>query len=206
MAGRKTASHSEDWWVMLAPPSAVRCEAHVQDGSRCRREAIAGANVCRQHGGAIPAVRAKAAARIGNAADQMVKRLQGMLDDPSVEARDKIKIAQDLLDRAGLNATEKLIVGVGEIDPVERLFRDLLADPANLAPVQPEPRQVDAEFEAYNRVALEAYGGDEDIVDAEVVEEPASRPSPAPSGRRGTKPPKHIREGVERAEQLRRLI
>ncbi|MGK2875457.1 MAG: hypothetical protein ACSLEW_07420, partial [Nocardioides sp.] len=89
MAGRKVAAHSEEWWALIAGPTDVRCEAHVQSGERRRRAAIAGANVCRQHGGAIPAVKAKAAARIGNAADEMVKRLHALLDDPSVEARDK---------------------------------------------------------------------------------------------------------------------
>lgn len=197
MAGRKTAARTQDWWDTLAGPADVQCEAHVQDGSRCRRPAIAGANVCRQHGGAIPAVRAKAAARIGNAADQMVKRLQAMLDDPAVEARDKIKIAQDLLDRAGLNATEKLIVGVGPADPVETLFRNLLADPANLGePVRHEPS---AEVEAYTRAALEAADDEdllgEDVVEAEVVGEAAPD---EPTETMSALPPKHIREDLKR--------
>lgn len=167
--GRKI-TRSELWWELLAKPTDVRCEAHYKSGSRCRREAIAGGNVCGQHGGSIPAVRAKAAARIGNAADEMVKRLHAMLDDPSVDAREKVKIAQDMLDRAGLNATEKLLVGMGEVDTVERLFRDLLSDPSNLAPTAPATS--DRQFEDYNRVALEAYGGDEDdspVVVGEVV-------------------------------------
>ena len=178
---------------MLAPPTAVRCEAHYKTGLPCRREAIPGGNVCGQHGGLIPAVRATAAARIGNAADDMVKRLQAMLDDPSVEARDKIKVAQDLLDRAGLNATDKLIV---EVDPVEVLFRNLLSDPAGLSPaVQVQQIEGPDEFDRYNREALEAYGGDDrdDVVDAEVVED-----DPAPEETMSSRPPKHIREALER--------
>jgi hypothetical protein len=183
---------------MLAGPADVRCEGHTKDGNRCRRSAIPGATVCRIHGGSAPQVRAVAAARIGNAADEMVKRLHAMLDDPEVEARDKIKIAQDMLDRAGLGAVEKHIVGVGQVDPVEALFRDLLADPSNLAPALPVQPVPDPEIEAYNRAALEAYGGDEadpaPVVRGEVVE----APSPARPKRRGTAPPKHIREALDR--------
>lgn len=172
MGHRNKVTHSEEWWQIIAGPTDVRCEGHYKSGPRCRREAVPGATVCRHHGGAAPQVRQVAAARIGNAADEMVKRLHAMLDDPAVEPRDKIKIAQDMLDRAGLNATEKLIVGVGEIDPVEALFRDLLADPANL--VQPVEHQTPPEFEAYNQAVL-----DDDVVEAEWFES-APDPGPAP--------------------------
>ncbi|UAL29117.1 hypothetical protein K8W59_15150 [Nocardioides rotundus] len=198
MGHRNKVTHSEDWWELLAPPTVVRCEGHYKSGGRCKREAIPGGNVCAHHGGAAGHVRAVAAARIGNAADDMVKRLQAWLDDPAVEMRDKVKIAQDMLDRAGLNATEKHIIGVGEIDPVEKLFRDLLADPAALAPAQPVQHVPDPQFEAYNRAALEAYGGDEDsadIVDAEVVEDSESAAS---TETMRTTPPPHIRRDLER--------
>lgn len=190
---RRKVTHSEDWWALLAPPTVVRCESHYKTGDRCRREAIPGANVCGQHGGAAGHVRDRAAARIGNAADAMVQRLYEMLDDPAVEARDKIKIAQDMLDRAGLNATNKLLVGIGEVDPIERLFRDILEDPNGLAPASPEPYIQSPEAAALNRVALEAYGGDEDIVDAEVVEEPEPVTETM-----SALPPEHIRRDLKR--------
>jgi hypothetical protein len=214
MAGRKTMRHSEEWWSLVAPPTAVRCEAHTQDGNRCRREAIAGANVCRMHGGAIPAVKAKAAARIGNAADEMVKRLHAMLDDPSVGSTEKMKIAQDMLDRAGLNATNKLLVGVGEVDPIEGLFRDLLADPANLIDTsvevvtvaRPDPAQAALDAAASGPDWEDVYAletgisGREDVVEAELVED--ERPTEVADPR----PPKHIREALEVQRQMRRLI
>lgn len=197
MGHRNKVTHSEAWWEMLAPPTAVRCEGHYKTGLRCRREAIPGANVCGQHGGAAGHVRAVAAARMGNAADEMVKRLLSMLDDPQVEARDKIKIAQDMLDRAGLNATEKHIVGVGEIDPVERLFRDLLADPNSLGPATPVQTVHDPEIAALNRGAdPQALLDDEPppIVRGKVIEtESVMEPEPM-----SPKPPKHIREAIER--------
>jgi hypothetical protein len=210
MAGRKTMRHSEDWWSLVAGPTDVRCEAHVQSGDRCRRAAIAGANVCRQHGGAIPAVKAKAAARIGNAADAMVQRLHAMLDDPAVDAREKIKIAQDMLDRAGLNATNKLLVGVGEVDPVERLFRDLLSDPSGLVDVEaaralPLPAGTFS-GDGEDSPLLSGWR-DDNIVDAEVVEDGGTVPawstndeawSYGPPERVSKRPPKHIREAMER--------
>lgn len=166
MAGKRI-THSEDWRAMLAPPTAVRCSANYKTGDRCRREAVLGATVCNHHGGSIPAVKQKAAARIGNAADEMVKRLQAMLDDPNVDSRDKVKIMHGMLDRAGLNATNKVLLGVTELDPVEALFRDILADPSALAPIALPPTEPDV-FDELNRAAL--LVAEDDIVDAEVIE------------------------------------
>lgn len=205
MGHRNKVTHSEDWWELLAPPHIVRCEGHYKSGERCRREAILGGNVCRQHGGAAPQVRQLAAARIANHADAMAALLIEWANDPNVEVRDRAKIAQDLLDRADVAGTSKVLVGVGEIDPVERLFRDLLSDPAGLAPPQPVQQVPNPQIDKWNREAME----DADIVDAEVVEEPerpALLPSPVRPKRQGTAPPKHTREGLERAEELRRLI
>jgi hypothetical protein len=199
MAGRKTMRRSESWWEMLAPPTAVRCEGHVQSGAQCLREALTGSNVCRQHGGAAPQVQARAAARIGNAADAMVKRLHEMLDDPSVEARDKIKIAQDMLDRAGLAATGKLLIGVGEIDPVEALFQRILQDPNGLMSETPVQHVPDPQIAAWNREAMEDDEPD-DIVDAEVVEEPEPDDTHTVhvEGSITTPTPPHIRRDLER--------
>lgn len=180
---------------MLAPPTAVRCVGHVQDGSPCRREAISGSTVCSQHGGMAPQVRQRAAARIGNAADDMVKRLHAMLDDPAVDARDKIKIATDMLDRAGLNATSKVLVGVGEADPVEALFKSLLADPNNFTDPNSVHQVPSPQIAAWNLEALAVAEEPTDIVDAEVVEEPATVPE---TERMSSAPPKHIRSALER--------
>lgn len=201
-------THSEEWWELLASPTDVRCEGHYKTGEPCRRVSVFGSTVCRQHGGAAPRVQARAAARIGNAADDMVVRLHAMLDDPNVEARDKVKIAQDMLDRAGLGATGKLLIAVGEIDPVEALFKRILNDPSSLAPAQPVTYVPSPQALAYNRQALED-DYDADVVDAELVEQPEDPtrlPSQARTQRRGTRPPKHTREGLARAEELRRLL
>lgn len=198
MPGKKV-THSEQWWEMLAPPTVVRCEAHYKTGSRCRREAIPGHYVCRQHGGAIPAVKQAAAARIGNAADEMVKRLQAMLDDPNVDSRDKVKIMHDMLDRAGLNATNKVLLGVTELDPVEALFRDILADPTALASPH-DGNASAAELEA-RRGAWADLVAEDDTVDAEIVEERRT-PAQIEAATRPFKPrsstPRHIREALDR--------
>ncbi len=190
MPGRKTMRHSEEWWEMVAPPTAVRCEGHVQDGSRCLREAILGATVCGQHGGSAPQVRTRAAARIGNAADDMVKGLLAMFNDPNIEPRDKIKIATDVLDRAGLNAVDKHIVAV-QVDPVEALFRNILNDPNGLALAESVPATPSPEMQAYNLAALERAEDGGDVVDAVLVEEDELEVISAT-------PPAHIRKALDR--------
>jgi hypothetical protein len=90
--------------------------------------------------------------------DDAVKRLRAMLDDDSVEAREKVKILHDFLDRGGLGATTKVAVGVGGIggaaDPVERLFMDILSDPNALAAPSDGtvrgPKELDAGQAAYD--------------------------------------------------------
>ncbi|MBT0995456.1 hypothetical protein KIN34_14305 [Cellulomonas sp. DKR-3] len=139
MTYTRKVTHTEDWWT-TAPAHIHRCTAHYKSGDRCRRESVKGTNVCEQHGGAIPAVVQKAATRIGMSVDAAVKRLMEMLDDPKVETREKVKILHDLLDRGGLGATSKVLVGIGQSDNVETFFRDLLSDPAILINPTPEPK------------------------------------------------------------------
>lgn len=127
MAG-KSISHSEDWWES-APSFIVRCTADYKSGGQCKRVAHPGTNVCGHHGAHIPAVRAAAARRIQLSVEDAVARLHEMLDDGSVEARDKIRILHDLLDRGGLAATSKVLVGVVTDDPIEKLFRSIASDP-----------------------------------------------------------------------------
>lgn len=42
----------------------MQCKAHRRNGDQCGNHAIKGAEVCRMHGGSIPAVKAKAAQRV----------------------------------------------------------------------------------------------------------------------------------------------
>jgi hypothetical protein len=101
MAGR-TRSHSEKRWQLL-PDTVIRCNATRPTGSRCKREAEDGAVVCDQHGGAAPQVRKRAAERLVMTADQAAQMLVKMMEDTEVPFRVRAKIAQDLLDRAGVS-------------------------------------------------------------------------------------------------------
>lgn len=206
MAGR-SLTHSEDWWRTQRPDHVLRCTASLKrDGSQCRREALPGSNVCTQHGGLAPAVQAAAATRIQMSVDDAVKRLHAMLDDPQVEARDKVKILHDLLDRGGLAPTSKHLVGVITEDPIEKLFRELAMDPN--ATYDPKAVQVQAlgageppreydEDPTWEDLIGAREDAEEDVVEAELVDEPA----PARQAKQvtiNTQPPKHIRDDLER--------
>ena len=193
----RKVTHSEEWWA-TAPAHVLRCTGHYKStGERCRREATPGTSVCNQHGALAPVVQAKAAARIQMSVDDAAKKLLSMVEDPNVEARDKIKILHDLLDRGGLAATQKHLVGVASVDPVERLFQDLLGDPeAFAAPALTSAKNVEEDPD--DSPLLSSW--DDDIVDAEVVEDARPTPAQVEAARqpaKGPGMPKHIREAME---------
>ena len=205
MAKRKT--HSEAWWS-TAPPHILRCTGRNRsNGERCHSEAAPGTSVCERHGALIPVVQEAAARRIQMSVDDAAKKLLEMVEDPNVESRDKVKILHDLLDRGGLGATSKHLVGViGAHDPVETLFLDLLSTPGALEdparqvlPPDPEQLALDRRAGSENLDFEDLIGG-EDIVDAELVEEVPARPMPveAKTSRNPATPPKHIREALEK--------
>jgi hypothetical protein len=138
MAGR-TRSHSEERWALL-PETIVRCNGTRPNGSRCRREAEDGAVVCDQHGGAAPQVRRRAAERLIMTADRAAQMLVRMMEDTEVPFGVRAKIAQDVLDRAGLIATQvHQIIPMTE-DPVMRFFEGAFSDPSNwVSNTQPDP-------------------------------------------------------------------
>ncbi|MCW2767950.1 MAG: hypothetical protein JWO11_3909 [Nocardioides sp.] len=199
MAG-KSRTHSEGWWANNASPAILRCSGHYKSsGEQCRRVADDGAVVCDQHGAAAGQVRRRAAERIAVTADDAAQKLAAWMDDSSVPFQVRAKIAQDLLDRAGLGAAQvHKIMPINE-DPVEALFRSILDDPeALLAPVSepialpPGPAPTDDE-----RGALDALIGPPDLA-AEIVRTPPTQTADKPSpGRNPTIPPKHIREALE---------
>jgi hypothetical protein len=129
MVGR-SRSHSEERWTLL-PETIVRCNGTRPNGGRCKREAEDGAVVCDQHGGAAPQVRRRAAERLIMNADQAAQMLVKMMEDTEVPFGVRAKIGQDLLDRAGLIATQvHQIIPMTE-DPVMRFFQDAFSDPNN---------------------------------------------------------------------------
>jgi hypothetical protein len=126
----KSVSHSEARWALL-PAHLIRCNGHMVNGGRCKREAEPGSVVCRLHGGAAPQVRKRAAERLIMSADHVSQKLLEWLDDPEVPYRVRAEIAQDLLDRAGLIAKQVHQIIPTTEDPLMRFFEEAFSDPNN---------------------------------------------------------------------------
>jgi hypothetical protein len=171
MAGRRR-SHSEARWALL-PPTVIRCNATRPNGSRCKREAEDGAVVCDQHGGAAPQVRRRAAERLIMTADRAAENLVRMMEDREVPFGVRAKIAQDLLDRAGVSATQVHQIIPSTEDPVMRFFKEAFSDPKNWEENPPQP--------AIEEPVVDPAHETEEIAEAQIVEpqgEPANDTPP----------------------------
>jgi hypothetical protein len=171
MPGRRV-THSEARWALL-PPTVVRCNATRPGGSRCKREAEDGAVVCDQHGGAAPQVRRRAAERLIMTADQAAQMLVKMMEDTEVPFGVRAKIAQDLLDRAGLVAAQVHKIVPMTDDPIMRFFEEAFSDPNNW--VENPPPDATPAIESYATSTPNYH--DAELVEAEIVEpegEPAN--------------------------------
>jgi hypothetical protein len=168
MAGRKR-SHSEARWAQR-PPTVIRCNATPPNGSRCKREAEDAAVVCDQHGGATPQVRRRAAERLIMTADQAAQMLVRMMEDTEVPFGVRAKIAQDLLDRAGLVAAQVHQIVPTTEDPVMRFFEGAFSDPSNwVSNTQPDPTPA---IESYATSSLDHHDAEpEEILEAEIVDD-----------------------------------
>lgn len=160
-------------------PSRI-CTARRTNGEPCRKTAIKGGNVCMTHGGAAPAVRAKARARLEMAADRMAKELLKIAVDPDAPLPVKLAAIKDGLDRAGLSAKTAVEVQVGPMPEWEQVLTDAVAGgsradsrAARGVETAPTPDWMADELE---------------VMDAEVVDDepapvlvPRERPAPAPA-------------------------
>ena len=126
--GRERVTHSEAFWADPNHGHLTRCLATQRDGTRCRAEAIAGGNVCTLHGGEAGQVRRKAAERVVRSAEVAVDRIIDFINDADIPAGIRLKAAQVIADRAGLAATQMHRIVTDQSDPMEQLFRELLAD------------------------------------------------------------------------------
>jgi hypothetical protein len=177
MAGR-SRSHSEERWTLL-PETIVRCNGTRPNGGRCRREAEDGAVVCDQHGGAAPQVRRRAAERLIMTADQAAQSLVKMMEDTEAPFGVRAKIAQDLLDRAGLIATQVHQIIPTTEDPVMRFFQEAFSDPSNWES-NPPPDPTPA-IESYATSSLDHhYVESAEISEAEIVEPEGEPPNDTP--------------------------
>jgi len=192
----KQRSHSDQRWALL-PPSVVRCEAHLHSGTRCRREAEPGSIVCDQHGGTAAQVRRRAMERVMNSADRAIQFLENLMDDETAPVAERAKAARDLADRAGAAAAQVIKVVPDTEDPVDRLFRDLLADPSNF---ESTPAEVDDVIDAeVLEVEAEVTAPEPELPDAEVVRLPTQRNRYESPRRSST--PRHVAEGLRRLDE-----
>jgi hypothetical protein len=182
----KRRSHSESRWALL-PPTIVRCNGTMVNGGRCKHEAEPGSVVCDQHGGAAPQVRRRAAERVIMSADEAAQKLVEWMNDDEVPFGVRAKIAQDLMDRAGLVATQvHQIVPSTTDNPVLLMYQRLLCDPANLEVINENSGYgPDGEYPLPMRdqIALENVV-DAYVIDAESEPEPASMEDTPPKIKR----------------------
>ena len=89
-------------------PIVNQCTAHRRNGDQCRRSAIKGSNVCATHGGSAPQVKRAAQVRLMMAADRVAGLLLQIADDQKVPVQVRLAAMRDILDRAGLVATQQI--------------------------------------------------------------------------------------------------
>jgi hypothetical protein len=164
----------------MLPAHVIRCNGHMVNGGRCKREAEPGSVVCRSHGGAAPQVRKRAAERLIMSGDHVSQKLLEWLDDPEVPYRVRAEIAQDVLDRAGLIATQVHQIIPTTEDPVMRFFEGAFSDPNNWE-ANPPPDPTPA-IESYATSSLDHHDAEPaEMLEAEIVEpeaEPANDTPP----------------------------
>ncbi len=120
--------------------------------------------------------RRRAAERLIMTADQAAQMLVKMMEDTEVPFGVRAKIAQDLLDRAGLIATQVHQIIPTTEDPVMRFFEEAFSDPSNWEENPPQPAIEDRVLDQPR-----SDGEPEEIVEAEIVEpegEPANDTPP----------------------------
>jgi hypothetical protein len=143
--------------------------------------------VCDQHGGAAPQVRRRAAERLIMTADQAAQMLVRMMEDTEVPFGVRAKIAQDVLDRAGLIATQVHQIIPTTEDPVMRFFEGIFSDPSNWeSNTQLDPTPA---IESYATSSLDQRDAEpEEISEAEIIE---------PEGESATDTPPRIAEMIK---------
>lgn len=97
-------------------------------GKQCGTRAMIGQRVCRMHGGATRQAKAKAAQRIQQAQNEAADLLVEFMADPEVDVQLRTKIAQDLLDRSGVNTKTILELQPKSMSAFERAILASVVD------------------------------------------------------------------------------
>ena len=138
----------------LAPRRQCKATSK-RTGERCKRFVAIGQVTCNMHG-ANGRSRAKAAKVIAGASGYAAEMLAEFMADPSVPVKDRVQIAQDLLNRAGIAGKQQLEIGMQTVSEVyANIVLGSLGDPA--------------EDDVSAPLALPDHA--EDVIDAEVVED-----------------------------------
>lgn len=86
----------------IPAPRLRACSATTKMGNPCAQPAVMGTTVCRYHGGLVPTVSRKASLRLAALVDPAVAVLARILADPNARPADRLRAAENILDRAGL--------------------------------------------------------------------------------------------------------
>lgn len=148
-----------------------RCVAHKKDGEQCRRWAIRGGVVCQYHGGSAPQVLAKARENMALAADHNRANVQRLADAAESE-QVRLQASNSLIDRVLGRPTTTVEIGPKEQAPWE----ELLGDVAHITRAQHEAMKRGEPMPPASANPRALPPSDADIVDAEVVNAPASHP------------------------------
>jgi hypothetical protein len=123
-------------------------------GRQCHNRAMVGQRTCRMHGGATRKARTAASKRVAESTGFAADLLVEFMADPATDIKVRTQIAQDLLDRGGVNAKTILQIGIEQPKSFEEWVGEaLVLDSSD----QREP--------------LALTSTREDVVDAEVVED-----------------------------------
>lgn len=148
-----------------------RCVARShQTGEQCRNFAMLAQRVCKFHGGATKASRAKAQDLIDRMVEPALHELRDIMASPKTSNGEKLTAIRLILDRT----MPKEVKHEVEIKPWEVTMQQVFTERAPSLSRQPSPEQV-AELEAYmpedHRVDDDLDDYAEDIEEAEIVEE-----------------------------------
>ena len=116
---------------------------------QCLNRAMVGSRTCRMHGAATRKARTAANKRVAESSGFAADLLVELMADPETDKTLRTKIAQDLLDRAGVNTKTIL-----ELQPKPMSLFEQAILSASMS----------------SEIAMDLGLGDEDVIDAEVVE------------------------------------
>jgi hypothetical protein len=158
---------SEEWWATRTPEvRARRCTARRRNGESCQKVSIFGGSVCGTHGGRAPQVKRRARQRLDEAADLLARELLLLAKGAESETV-QLGAIRDALDRVGLTGKSTV--------EVEHTLRPWEAVLASVRGVRSGSRAEHRERRGLP--ALPPADEDDDVLDAEVVEDGADSPA-----------------------------